>query len=164
MWVVKKGKWMNKKRKKEQRRLKGKTSLCHFFTSFLITPMAMYDHLPAEHCRAGAGCRSACLTLALPGPHPPAAIHLQWPNRAPVCLESPHLAQAQITGTNKSSVCVYMSGLCHSVCAWIYFIVRWCACMGVFVNISKRDDQVSVCVTERQQSNEGAGDIYPSEM
>lgn len=41
-------------------------------TSFLITPMAMYDHLPAEHYRAGAGCRRACLTVALPGPHPPA--------------------------------------------------------------------------------------------
>lgn len=48
------------------------TLLCHFFTSFLITPMAMYDHLPSEHCRAGAGYRRARPPVTLPGPRPPA--------------------------------------------------------------------------------------------
>lgn len=40
--------------------------------TFLIIPMAVYYHLPAAHCRAGAGCRRVCLPVALPELHLPA--------------------------------------------------------------------------------------------
>ena len=81
-------------------------------------------------------------------------VHLQ-PSTCNDLTERPSASKAPTwhkPGTNRPSVCVRMSGLCHRVCAWIYVIVRWCACMGVFVNISKRDDQISVCVTERESS------------
>ncbi len=61
-------------------------------------------------------------------------------------------------GSLRSSVSVWFVSQCVCVCMDTFQVCSP-ACRHVFVDVSKRDAQVSACVSERVQLNEWAGDI-----
>lgn len=67
------GEGMKKRRKEsDTKKPADKLEITLSFSSFLVTPMTVHDHLPAKHCSTGSACRRARPTVSLPGPRPPA--------------------------------------------------------------------------------------------